>query len=86
MVGSVNILFTPERFIVLFLIRKGRYDLAYTRSPVFAQIVLEKGLCNLQACIRIAKQYGIPVVVAVNRFTTDTGALPKRPPVSRSSL
>jgi formyltetrahydrofolate synthetase len=34
--------------------------------------LLEKGLCNLEACIRIARQYGIPVVVAVNRFTNDT--------------
>jgi len=36
--------------------------------------LLEKGLCNLQACIGIAKQFGIPVVVAVNRFTDDTDA------------
>jgi len=36
--------------------------------------LLEKGLCNLQTCIGIARQYGIPVVVAVNRFTSDTDA------------
>jgi len=33
---------------------------------------LEKGGVNLAANIRIAKQFGIPVVVAVNRFTQDT--------------
>jgi len=36
--------------------------------------LLEAGLCNLEANIKIAKQYGIPVVVAVNRFTDDTEA------------
>ena len=35
---------------------------------------LEKGGINLAANIRIAKQFGIPVVVAVNRFGTDTDA------------
>jgi len=33
---------------------------------------LQKGGANLAANIRIAKQFGIPVVVAVNRFTQDT--------------
>ncbi len=36
--------------------------------------LLEKGLDNLKANIRIARQYGVPVVVAVNRFTADTDA------------
>jgi methylenetetrahydrofolate dehydrogenase (NADP+)/methenyltetrahydrofolate cyclohydrolase/formyltetrahydrofolate synthetase len=35
---------------------------------------LEKGGANLSANIKIALQYGIPVVVAVNRFETDTDA------------
>ncbi len=33
---------------------------------------LEKGCANLVAHINIVRQFGIPVVVAVNRFTTDT--------------
>ncbi len=33
---------------------------------------LEKGCANLAAHIRIARLFGIPVVVAVNRFSTDT--------------
>ena len=33
---------------------------------------LEKGSANLVAHIRIAKSYGVPVVVAVNHFHTDT--------------
>jgi formyltetrahydrofolate synthetase len=35
---------------------------------------LEKGAANLVAHIRIAKKFGVPVVVAVNRFHTDTSA------------
>jgi formate--tetrahydrofolate ligase len=35
---------------------------------------LEKGCVNLAHCIKIAKYFGVPVVVAVNRFTTDTDA------------
>jgi formyltetrahydrofolate synthetase len=33
---------------------------------------LEKGCANLAAHIRIARLFGVPVVVAVNRFATDT--------------
>jgi methylenetetrahydrofolate dehydrogenase (NADP+)/methenyltetrahydrofolate cyclohydrolase/formyltetrahydrofolate synthetase len=36
--------------------------------------LLGKGMDNLKANIGIAKQYGVPVVVAVNRFTADTDA------------
>jgi len=46
-------------------------DAAYQRENLE---LLEKGLDNLKANIRIARQYGVPVVVAVNRFTADTDA------------
>jgi methylenetetrahydrofolate dehydrogenase (NADP+) / methenyltetrahydrofolate cyclohydrolase / formyltetrahydrofolate synthetase len=36
--------------------------------------LVSDGLSNLQACIGIARKFGIPVVVALNRFTTDTDA------------
>jgi len=36
--------------------------------------LLEKGAANLVANIKIARQFGIPVVVAANRFPTDTDA------------
>jgi methylenetetrahydrofolate dehydrogenase (NADP+)/methenyltetrahydrofolate cyclohydrolase/formyltetrahydrofolate synthetase len=36
--------------------------------------LLAKGLANLTAHIRNAKRFGVPVVVAVNRFTPDTDA------------
>ncbi len=35
---------------------------------------LEKGCVNLVANINIARQFGVPVVIAVNRFTADTDA------------
>jgi formyltetrahydrofolate synthetase len=34
--------------------------------------LLEAGAANLQAHVRNAKRFGIPVVVAINRFSTDT--------------
>jgi methylenetetrahydrofolate dehydrogenase (NADP+)/methenyltetrahydrofolate cyclohydrolase/formyltetrahydrofolate synthetase/formate--tetrahydrofolate ligase len=34
--------------------------------------LLEKGLANLEANIKIARKFGIPVVVGVNKFNTDT--------------
>ncbi len=46
-------------------------DRAYTEENLE---LLEKGLGNLEANIKIALQFGIPVVVAVNMFPTDTKA------------
>ena len=34
--------------------------------------VLDEGICNLQRQIENAKLFGVPVVVAINKFTTDT--------------
>ncbi|MDY6913125.1 MAG: formate--tetrahydrofolate ligase [Planctomycetota bacterium] len=36
--------------------------------------LLEKGLCNLRRNIEIARMYGVPVVVAINRFPADSDA------------
>ena len=36
--------------------------------------LLAKGVCNLQHHVRSAKKYGVKVVVAVNKFFTDTDA------------
>lgn len=36
--------------------------------------LLEKGCCNLAAHIKNAKKFGVPVVVAINRFKYDTDA------------
>jgi len=34
--------------------------------------LLEKGVCNLSRNVEIARMFGIPVVVAINRFPADT--------------
>jgi len=46
-------------------------DPAYTEEDLE---LLERGLCNLGAHLRNARRFGIPVVVAVNAFPTDTPA------------
>ena len=46
-------------------------DSAYTEENID---LLGKGLCNLEANIKIAQEFGIPVVVAVNKFSDDTDA------------
>ncbi len=46
-------------------------DKAYVEENI---PLLEAGMANLAAHIRNAKRFGIPVVVAVNRFPTDTQA------------
>ena len=46
-------------------------DAAYTSENLD---LLRAGLCNMLHHIKTAKKFGIPVVVAVNRFTNDTPA------------
>ncbi|MCI0397796.1 MAG: formate--tetrahydrofolate ligase [Chloroflexi bacterium] len=46
-------------------------DPAYTRENL---ALLEAGLANLQFHIRNTRRFGVPVVVAVNKFETDTQA------------
>jgi methylenetetrahydrofolate dehydrogenase (NADP+)/methenyltetrahydrofolate cyclohydrolase/formyltetrahydrofolate synthetase len=46
-------------------------DEAYTAENL---PLLEKGVCNLVRNIEIAKMFGVHVVVAINRFPTDTDA------------
>jgi len=46
-------------------------DPAYTTENLE---LLEKGSANLARCIEIARTFGVPVVVAVNRFAHDTPA------------
>ncbi len=46
-------------------------DPAYTQENLE---LLEKGLCNLEAVLDIVKLFGVPAVVAINRFPTDTKA------------
>jgi len=44
---------------------------AYTQEN---QELVRKGLCNLEGHLEVIKKYGLPAVVAINAFPTDTGA------------
>jgi methylenetetrahydrofolate dehydrogenase (NADP+)/methenyltetrahydrofolate cyclohydrolase/formyltetrahydrofolate synthetase/formate--tetrahydrofolate ligase len=46
-------------------------DEAYTSENLE---LLEKGVCNLERNVEIAKMFGVPVVVAINQFPADTPA------------
>ena len=46
-------------------------DKAYTEENLE---LLEKGMCNMVAHITHARQFGVPIVIAINRFTADTDA------------
>jgi len=46
-------------------------DTAYTEENLE---LVRQGVCNLAAHIKIARKFGIPVVVAINAFHTDTQA------------
>ncbi len=46
-------------------------DSAYTQENLE---LLKRGVCNLEAHVKIARKFGIPVVVAINAFPTDTPA------------
>jgi formyltetrahydrofolate synthetase len=48
-----------------------KLDKAYTEENLD---LLREGVANLEAHIKIAKKFGIPVVVAINAFPTDTDA------------
>jgi methylenetetrahydrofolate dehydrogenase (NADP+)/methenyltetrahydrofolate cyclohydrolase/formyltetrahydrofolate synthetase len=46
-------------------------DDAYTKENL---ALLEKGVCNMQRHIEIARSFGVPVVVAINQFSSDSPA------------
>ncbi|MFA6107286.1 MAG: formate--tetrahydrofolate ligase [Candidatus Latescibacterota bacterium] len=48
-----------------------KLNAAYRREDLG---LLEKGLANLEAHLRVARRFGLPVVVAINRFDPDTDA------------
>lgn len=67
---------TPSAVVLVATVRALKYnggvkkeDLARENLPA-----LRSGMENLRAHIANMKKYGLPVVVALNRFSTDTGA------------
>lgn len=64
----------PSCIVIVATIRALKYNGGVAKSDLKYENVsaLEKGIVNLQTHIENMKKYGVPVVVAINRFMTDT--------------
>lgn len=64
----------PSCIVIVATIRALKYNGGVAKSDLKYENVsaLEKGIVNLQTHIENMKKYGEPVVVAINRFMTDT--------------
>lgn len=64
----------PGAVVLVATIRALKYNGGVPKAELSAENVaaLEKGCANLRAHIANMRKYGVPVVVAINRFGTDT--------------
>ena len=64
----------PSCIVIVATIRALKYNGGVAKSDLKYENVsaLEKGIVNLQTHIENMKKYGVPVIVAINRFMTDT--------------
>ena len=64
----------PNCVVIVATVRALKYNGGVPKNMVSEENVeaLKNGLCNLGAHIDNMKKYGVPVVVAINRFLTDT--------------
>jgi formate--tetrahydrofolate ligase len=64
----------PSCIVIVATIRALKYNGGVAKSDLKYEntSALEKGIVNLQTHIENMKKYGVPVVVAINRFNTDT--------------
>ena len=67
---------TPSAVVLVATVRALKYNGGVNKADLGAENLqaLQKGLCNLNAHIDNMQKYGLPVVVAINRFGTDTEA------------
>ena len=67
---------TPSAVVLVATIRALKYNGGVPKAELSAEntAALEKGLPNLEKHIENMKKFGVPVVVAINRFGTDTDA------------
>lgn len=67
---------TPDAVVIVATIRALKYNGGVKRADLEQENVtaLKQGSANLERHIRSMQQYGVPVVVAINRFTSDTDA------------
>ena len=67
---------TPACAVVVATVRALKYNGGVAKADLGAENVgaLEKGIVNLKAHVENMRSFGIPVVVAINRFGSDTDA------------
>lgn len=67
---------SPDAVVIVATVRALKYNGCVLKSELKDENIeaLEKGIVNLEKHIENMKAYGVPVVVAVNRFDTDTDA------------
>ena len=67
---------TPSAVVLVATIRALKYNGGVPKAELSAEntAALEKGLPNLEKHIENMKKFGVPVVVSINRFATDTDA------------
>ena len=67
---------SPDAVVIVATVRAIKYNGGVKKSDLKEENVdaLKKGIVNLEKHIENMKSYGVPVVVAINRFDTDTDA------------
>ncbi|TYC50142.1 formate--tetrahydrofolate ligase [Weissella muntiaci] len=67
---------TPDTIVIVATVRALKLNGGADKNSLKNEDLpaLEKGLANLGQHLRSMARYGVPVVVAINRFTTDTDA------------
>ncbi|HJE86568.1 formate--tetrahydrofolate ligase [Levilactobacillus brevis] len=67
---------TPDAVVIVATVRALKYNGGVKRADLEQEDVsaLRAGSANLKRHIASMQQYGVPVVVAINRFTSDTDA------------
>lgn len=67
---------TPSCVVVVATVRALKYNGGIPKDQLGAENVgaLERGIVNLKAHVENMQKYGVPVVVAMNKFYTDTDA------------
>lgn len=66
----------PDAAVLVATVRALKYNGGATKTELSAEnlTALEKGIVNLGKHIENLKKYGVPIVVALNRFVSDTEA------------
>lgn len=67
---------SPDCVVVVATVRALKYNGGIPKAELAAENVeaLQKGIVNLKAHVENMRKFGVPVVVAINRFHTDTDA------------